>query len=411
MLGVIADDLTGAMDAAGLARRRGVAVSVAFGMSPPAAGSAVHVCALKIRTVAAQRAVDEALAAARMLRAHGAGELFFKYCSTFDSTPQGNIGPVAMALADMAGAGQTVFVPSFPENGRTVYHGHLFVGDRLLSESSLATHPLTPMTDPDLVRVLAAQSPGLTVTNLPLAIVEQGAGAIRAWCKSQPASGLFIIADALADRHLATLGEAFGGSALNTGGSAFCGECVPPSSQAEPSYVRPVDDQRGAVLAGSCSQATRMQLARVGQLAQVRQLDPLALVTDADLPEKLAQEALAGSAPIVIASTAEPDQVAAARDAVGANVGERIEAALGQIALRLAAGGITRFVIAGGETSGAVADAFGATTFEVGEEIAPGVPWARMARDGRMYDFAFKSGNFGGPDFFLQALALQQEAA
>ena len=411
MLGVIADDLTGAMDAAGLARRRGVAVSVAFGMSDPASESAVHVCALKIRTAPVADAVDQALEAAWMLRANGADRLFFKYCSTFDSTPDGNIGPVAIALAKLSDAGQVVFAPSFPENGRTVYQGHLFVGDRLLSESSLATHPLTPMTDPDLVRVLAAQSAGFAVVNLPLAVVEEGAAAIAAWRTDQAQTSLFIIADAVDDRHLATLGEAFRGDSLTTGGSAFCGECVPAVTQAQASYLSPPEGQRGAVIAGSCSQATRAQLARIGQGAPIRQLDPLALVNDPALPETLAAEALGSSAPIVIASTASPDQVAAARAAVGPNAGERIEAALGQIALRLAAGGVTRFVVAGGETSGAVAEAFDATTFEIGEEITPGVPWARMMKGGQAYDFAFKSGNFGGPDFFLEALNLNLEAA
>ena len=411
MLGVIADDLTGAMDAAGLARRRGVAVSVAFGMSPPAAGAAVHVCALKIRTAPVDQATHQALEAAEMLRAHGAKRLFFKYCSTFDSTPQGNIGPVALALADALGADQTVFAPSFPENGRTVFHGHMFVGDRLLSESSLATHPLTPMTDPDLVRVLAAQSGQQHVSNLPLCVIEAGAQAISDWRKDQPQKGAFFIADAVADRHLAILGEAFADDVLATGGSAFCGELVPAASHATPEYALPPTGQRGAVIAGSCSEATREQLAQIAKHAPLLQLDPLALANDADLPNRLAAQALENGAPIVIASTATPETVAAARSTIGENVGEHIEAALGQIAVKLAAGGVTRFVIAGGETSGAVANAFGASTFEVGEEIAPGVPWARMAHADGAFDFAFKSGNFGGPDFFIKALDLLQEAA
>ncbi len=410
MLGVIADDLTGAMDAAGLARRRGVGVSVAFGMAPPAPGAAVHVCALKIRTAPVAQAVSEALEAAEMLRAHGAKRLFFKYCSTFDSTPQGNIGPVAIALAQLFDAGQVVFVPSFPENGRTVYQGHMFVGDRLLSQSSLATHPLTPMTDPDLVRVLAAQSAGHKVVNLPLAIIEKGAPAIAAWRRGQPQTGLLVIADAIADRHLQKLGEAFSADPLVTGGSAFCGMCVAEGEDAAAAYTGPSEGQRGAVIAGSCSEATRTQLARIAKFAQVLDLDPLTLVADAALPARLAVQALAGSGPIVIASTAAPERVAAARERLGGDVGERIEAALGEIAIALAEGGVTRFVIAGGETSGAVAKAFGASSFAVGEEIAPGVPWARMVDAGRACDFAFKSGNFGGPDFFLEALGLQREA-
>ena len=410
MLGVIADDLTGAMDAAGLARRRGIAVSVAFGMSPPASGAAVHVCALKIRTAPVDEAVGQALEAAQMLCAHGAKRIFFKYCSTFDSTPEGNIGPVAKALVAKLGAGQVVFAPSFPENGRTVFHGHMFVGDRLLSQSSLATHPLTPMTDPDLVRVLAAQSSGSQVVNLPLAVIEDGAQAIARWRDDQPQSGLFIVADAVADRHLEALGKAFADDVLTTGGSAFCGELVPEAAQASSSYAGPPEGGRGAVIAGSCSQATRQQLAEIEKVAPVLRLDPAALLSAPGLPERLAREALSGSAPIVIASTAAPNAVAAARDAIGANVGEQIEAALGQVAVELAKGGITRFVIAGGETSGAVASALGASTFDVGEEIAPGVPWARMASE-IPRDFAFKSGNFGGPDFFLEALGMQKVAA
>lgn len=410
MLGVIADDLTGAMDAAGLCRRRGVAVSAAFGMAPPADGAAVHVCALKIRTAPVQDAVEQALEASRMLRSHGAERLFFKYCSTFDSTPQGNIGPVAMALAEEMGAGQVVFVPSFPENGRTVYHGHMFVGGRLLSESSLATHPLTPMTDPDLVRVLAGQSGARKVVNLPLHVIEQGAEAIAQWRAELGEAAPFIIADAIADRHLATLGKAFGADLLTTGGSAFCGEVAPPTCQSAALYTAPPEGGRGAVIAGSCSEATRGQLARMAEVAPILRLDPAALLADAGLPEKLSAQALASSAPIVIAATAAPQDVAANREAMGPQVAEQIEQALGRIAAALANGGVSRFVIAGGETSGAVAQALGATSFAVGEEIAPGVPWARMDGETPCH-FAFKSGNFGGTDFFLEALGLKENAA
>ena len=407
MLGVIADDLTGAMDAAGLVRRRGVAVSVAFGMSPPSPGVAAHVCALKIRSIPADEAVEQALAACRMLRGAGATRIFYNYCSTFDSTPRGNIGPVAAALADELGAQQVVFVPSFPENGRTVYRGHMFVGDRLLSESSLATHPLNPMSDPDLVRWLTAQASGRVVKNLPLEFVEGGVAAIATWRQTKAD---FVIADAVADRHIETLGSAFADDVLTTGGSAFCGALVPQETPTAGTYSLPPEGQRAAVIAGSCSEATREQLARIAMVAPVRRIDPVALASDAELPARLAAEALAQDAPIVIASTADPAKVSAARSAVGADVGERVEAALGEVAVKLAAGGVTRFVIAGGETSGAVAKALDATTFEVGEEIAPGVPWARMAGEPPR-DFAFKSGNFGGPDFFLEALGMQEIAS
>lgn len=406
MLGVIADDLTGAMDAAGLARRQGVAVSAAFGLSAPARGAQVHVCALKIRSVPASQAIEQARKSGALLWKAGASQLFYKYCSTFDSTPAGNIGPVALALAEASGARDVVFAPTFPENQRTVYLGHLFAGDRLLSESSLATHPLNPMTDPDLVRWLALQSEGHAVVNLPLAVVEAGEQAIAEWRAAQANEPLFIIADALFDRHLDTLAAAYRKAPLNTGGSAYCGALaalMQPASDAMP-YARPAPGQKSAVIAGSCSQATLAQLERLGTHTTIHRLDPAALAAQPDLPEQLATQALASDGPAVIASTATPDAVACARGSVGADVGEQIEQALGRVAVALEQAGVTRFVVAGGETSGAVGQALGVETLDVGEEIAPGVPWVRDADD-RARDFAFKSGNFGGPDFFLEALA------
>jgi uncharacterized protein YgbK (DUF1537 family) len=417
VLGVIADDVTGATDIASMLTRCGMDVVQVLGL-PAAADEEVEadalVVALKTRTVPAAEAVRESLAAARWLLGRQARQLFFKYCSTFDSTDAGNIGPVAEALLDLAGDEITLACPAYPANGRTVYKGHLFVGDRLLSESGMRHHPLTPMTDPDLVRVLGRQcrrpqSVGL----VPLEVVEAGADAIRARLASLRTRGIRLaVTDATADRHLEALGAAAEGLRLLTGGSGIAMGLPPLYRRAgllpERSDVAPLPPARGplAVLAGSCSEATRAQVAAMAACHPAIGLDPLALAekrqTVADVVT--AASAALASGPVLVHSTAPADRVAAAQARLGRErASALLEEAMGEIARGLVAAGVRRLVVAGGETSGRVAQALGVRRLRIGPEIAPGVPWT-ASLDPPHLRVAFKSGNFGGEDFFLTAM-------
>lgn len=420
MLGVIADDLTGATDAACIIARRGLSVVQVNGVPAELIepGPEAIVVALKTRTLAPADAVAQSLIALDWLQKSGASQIYFKYCSTFDSTPSGNIGPVAKALALQLGAGTVVFCPSFPENGRTVYLGHLFVGDRLISESSLARHPLTPMTDPDLVRFLGLQVKDRQVVNLPFACVDAGADEVKdALVRLNQQGGAFVVADSLTDQHIDTLGKALESAPLVSGGSPLCGSIARAHSR---SAGRPgariapaASDGPIAILAGSCSDATRRQLQRIETVHPVIRLDPACLADDKSYQDRLAEAAInqLSSGVAVIASSAEPNSVKETQDRLGtANAGTMIEQALGDMARRLSDAGVRVFVVAGGETSSAVASALGITRLTIGPEITPGVPWTQSLSSPH-YRMAFKSGNFGGPDFFLDALRTVEIAA
>jgi len=414
LIGCIADDLTGATDLGVTLAREGLSVTQVNGVPEAAldipATDAV-VVALKSRTNPPGEAVAWSLAALAWLQARGAERIYFKYCSTFDSTPRGNIGPVADALLAALGSAFAVATPAYPRNGRTVYLGHLFVGDLLVSESGMRDHPLTPMTDANLVRVLAAQTQG-KVGLLSTADLEAGVDALRARAAELRAAGCrHAIVDATRDEHLVTAGEAFVDLALTTGGAGLgMGLARVLARQAR---LRPKDAQRrlprldgpGVVLSGSCSGATLGQIAAVRDRYPSFQLDPVKL---AQSPDHL-EDALAwarkqlGATPILITASAPPQEVAKARAALGqARAAALVEDAFRRIASALAAAGTRRFVVAGGETSGAVVEALGVKALAIGPEIAPGVPWT-AAVGGAPLLLALKSGNFGGPDFFTRA--------
>jgi uncharacterized protein YgbK (DUF1537 family) len=410
LLGAIADDVTGAADLASTLVREGMRTVQILGPQPPAElpDADAVVVALKSRTAPVAEAVRESTAALAWLRELGVRQVFFKYCSTFDSTPAGNIGPVADALLEALGAAFTVACPAYPANGRTVYRGHLFVHDRLLSESSLATHPLTPMTDPDLVRVLGRQTPR-RVGLVPYEVVAAGAEAIGRRLEELRRDGLaYAVVDALEDAHLRAIGAACADLPLVTGGAGLA-LGLPAGFRAQgllregAAPAAPPREGPAVVLAGSCSQATREQVRRMAERRPALRLDPLAS-TDADA---LAAEALARLAegPLLVYSTAEPDEVARVQGRLGVEGSSAIvEATLAELARRLVAGGVRRLVLAGGETSAAVLAALGVRALAVGPEIAPGVPWMTPL-GGPPLAVALKSGNFGGPDFFLEALA------
>ena len=418
LLGVIADDLTGATDVALMLAREGMRVVQTVGV--PASAAALPdadavVVSLKSRTNPAAEAVAWSLASCEALLGAGARQILFKYCSTFDSTDAGNIGPVTQALMARLKAPWTVACPAFPANGRSVYQGHLFVGQQLLSDSPMKDHPLTPMRDANLVRVLQRQT-RLPVGLVPAATVGKGAAAVRgafeALAKDGPAIG---IGDAISDDHLRILGEAFAGEPLLTGGSGIA--LGLPANFRRQGLLRPADAARtfaapaglGAILAGSCSAATR------GQVEDAREkgvpafaLDPVAIAEGRLGAEDVlawARPKLAAG-PVLVYSTAEPEAVRAVQERFGRDeAGAMIERLLGEVARGLAAAGVTRLVVAGGETSGAVVGALGIAMLEIGPEIDPGVPWT-LAADGEPMALALKSGNFGTRDFFTKALAM-----
>jgi uncharacterized protein YgbK (DUF1537 family) len=419
-LGAIADDFTGATDLANNLVRGGMRCLQVIGVPQEEIDLAdidAVVVALKSRSCPLEEAVNDSLAALDWLQKQGARQLFFKYCSTFDSTDKGNIGPVADALLEALGAHQTVMVPAFPINGRTVYQGHLFVGDRLLNDSGMQHHPLNPMQDADLVRVLARQTPH-PVGLANRAVLAQGATATRAHLSALEAQGVrHVICDSLDEQDLAILAEATVLMPLVTGGSGL-GQALPAQYRAqgwlatiiEPGRLSPASG--GAlVLSGSCSRAT---LAQVGDFLAKHPdggfvLDPLALAEDEQQQTQalaFARQRLSEQTPVLLYASADPDKVSDAQQALGVErAGALVEEALSQLAVTLVNEGVGRLLVAGGETSGAVVSALGITTLRIGEQIDPGVPWtqAPLAGSEVPLSLALKSGNFGGIDFFTRA--------
>ncbi|MFC4523406.1 3-oxo-tetronate kinase [Cupriavidus pinatubonensis] len=417
LLGCIADDFTGATDLANTLVRNGMRTVQTIGVPDAHAVRDVGqadaiVVALKSRTIPAADAVSQSLAALEWLRAQGCRQFVFKYCSTFDSTDAGNIGPVAEALLAALGSDFTIACPAFPENGRTIFRGHLFVGDGLLNESGMENHPLTPMRDANLVRVLQRQSKA-KVGLLRYDAVARGPAATTARIEALRADGnQLAIADAVSDADLFTLGEACANLPLITGGSGIAlglpenfrrAGLLPQRGDA--ASVPRVDGQ-GVVLAGSASRATNGQVARwLEQGRPALRIDPLALARG----EAIVNTALAFAAnhdePVLIYATSSPDEVKAVQAELGVErAGHLVEQALAGIAAGLLARGTRRFVVAGGETSGAVVQALGVRALRIGAQIAPGVP-ATVTLDAQPLALALKSGNFGGEDFFAEALA------
>jgi hypothetical protein len=412
LLGCIADDFTGASDLANTLTAGGMRTVQAIGVpaSGPEPDADAVVVALKSRSIDPADAVAQSLEALRWLRAHGATQILFKYCSTFDSTPAGNIGPVAQALLDALDAPIAIACPAFPTNRRTIYMGHLFVGDRLLSESGMQHHPLTPMTDPDLARWLQRQTP-YTVGLLAHPTVARGAAATREALAALAAGGVRLaVADAITDADLRTLGEACADAALITGGSGIA--LGLPDNFRRAGLLRPhsgVLDAIGGpavVISGSCSAATRRQVERYAAHAPSCRVDVDAVIDARQTAASLADWVLAqpaGAAPLVY-SSADPDAVRASQAKHGTQrASSALEHCFGELSAALYARCVRRQVIAGGETSGAVVQALGVRLLAIGPEIDPGVP--ALAGIDVPVGLALKSGNFGADDFFDKALA------
>lgn len=412
LLGCIADDFTGATDLAGTLVREGMRSVQMIGVpSGPAPDVDAVVVALKSRTTPVEDAIAESLAALDWLREAGCQQFFFKYCSTFDSTDEGNIGPVAEALLDALGAGFTIACPAFPRNQRTVCKGYLFVGDVLLNESGMQDHPLTPMTDANLVRVLDRQSHG-TVGLVDYATVRRGASATRnAFSGLQEDGARFAIVDALDDTDLKTIGEACAELPLITGGSGVA-IGLPANFRRiglldsdEAADRLPTIDGHAAVLAGSCSRATRQQIKVMSDMHPALKIDPMDLAKDPQTAANALKWAIPKLAdgPVLLYASADPEEVREAQEALGTErAGALVEDAMTTIAQGLVEAGVRRLIVAGGETSGAVVSGLGITGLRIGPEIDPGVPWTASLGKTPLL-LALKSGNFGSSDFFTKA--------
>jgi uncharacterized protein YgbK (DUF1537 family) len=414
VLGCIADDFTGATDLASNLVDRGFRTAVVFGipsiqsLAELGAVDAV-VVALKTRTAVAHEAVAESREAARMLEQFGARQFYFKYCSTFDSTPHGNIGPVIDALAGDLGVDRTIVVPSFPAAGRTVYQGHLFVRDQLLSESPMRDHPLTPMRNSNLAELLATQSENRVVT-IGLAEVRGGQDALRALLEMpiQDAQRESVVIDAIDDSDLAVIADAAAGLRLVSGASGLAvGMCAPHAAAGVDARAIRVFRGRRAVLAGSASAATRAQVAHAATLIPSLKLDIEAAAAD---PEGYADEVCEWAAAewagdpdraVLVYSSGSLDDLQNNDDRPG--VADLIERMLGSVAVRFVDAGVRQLVIAGGETSGRSVSMLGVRSLVIGPAIAPGVAWSEAHGTAGSLNLALKSGNFGTEDMFTSA--------
>ena len=418
MFGCIADDVTGGTDLAGLLASNGCRV---VQIIDPVTGSGLGeragpefdaiVISMKIRSIPREQAIRAALTACEALQSWGADRLYFKYCSTFDSTAHGNIGPIASALQCRSAASIVTFCPSFPANGRTLYQGHLFVGAQLVSNSSMRDHPLTPMLEPDLCKWLALQSPGKQVELVGHELVRGGAQKVSERLSELVRDGAdFVLLDAISDADIETLAEACRTLPFNTGGSAF-GAALAKRTHTAGDDLRGTLElpqmQSAAIISGSCSAASQEQVARAAAYLPTVTLDPAEIGPRGELPNEVLQEArqhISNAGLVLVTSTASAQSIATAQQGQDpVTLGERIETAMGQIAHALYDHGVRAFIVAGGETSGAVSKALSLDRLVVGPQIAPGVPWMSDARDSGIH-IACKSGNFGGPDFFSEAL-------
>jgi uncharacterized protein YgbK (DUF1537 family) len=415
LLGCIADDFTGATDLANNLVRNGMRVAQTIGIPQRDLNAKLDavVVALKSRNLEPEDAVAQSLEALKYLLAQGAQQIFFKYCSTFDSTPRGNIGPVTEALMAALGTDFTIATPAFPDNGRSVFKGYLFVGDQLLSESGMRDHPLTPMTDANLVRVMQAQCQH-QVGLIEYQHILAGSEAISSCIARLKASNTQIaIVDAVTNDDLYRIAPALKDLPLITGGSGIAiglpanfGLCVHPASS-----KLPAASGYQAIVSGSCSQATNLQVENFKNLGGATYaVNPLELSEKS--VEQLLGEVLTWAeprlslGPVLVYSSASPDQVKAVQLQLGVQAaGNAIENLLGLVAKGLVALGVGQLLVAGGETSGACVKALGIDQMQIGQQIDPGVPWCYAEVQNKPLHLALKSGNFGATDFFTNAFS------
>lgn len=412
LLGVIADDFTGATDIAGFLVENGMRTVQLNGIPK----KNIHVDAdavvisLKSRSCPAEQAINQSLEALRWLQVQGCQQFYFKYCSTFDSTAQGNIGPVTDALLAELNETFTIVCPALPVNGRTVFNGYLFVLGELLNESGMRHHPVTPMTDSSLVRLMNNQSQGeCGLVNYQ--VIEQGVDAVVArFAQLQEEGKRYAVVDAINSTHLITLGQAVKSLKLITGGSGLAAGIAQNwanklADQSEAQSAGLPTKAPGVVLSGSCSVMTNQQVARYQSVAPHFAVDVEACLRDKNYVQQafiwVTAQLDSQYAPMVYA-TADPDKLKAIQTQYGAATSsEAVEQFFSQLAHQLQEFGIKNFIVAGGETSGIVTQSLGVTGFHIGPQIAPGVPWVQSI-DGSL-SLALKSGNFGDERFFEKA--------
>ena len=417
LLGCIADDFTGATDLANNLVRTGFRVVQTIGIpdGPLDAEADAVVVSLKSRTIPAADAVAQSLAALAWLQSQGAGQIYFKYCSTFDSTAQGNIGPVTDALMDALGTDFTIACPAFPENARTVFKGYLFVGDELLHESGMRHHPLTPMLDSNLVRVLQAQTQR-RVGLIDYRTVAQGAAAITQRIAALKAAGVSMaVIDAVSNDDLRAMGPALAALPLLTAGSGVAIGLTPAQGERALGDAASLPQAHGlrAIVSGSCSTATNGQVAAfIASGGAAFAMNPMQLAQGVDVASNAlvwANEHLAAG-PVLVYATAEPNAVRAVQAELGVErAGQLVEQALAAVACGLVQQGVRQLIFAGGETSGACVQALGIKRLRIGPQIAPGVPWCHAPSPHAPLEglhLALKSGNFGAPDFFTTAFGV-----
>ena len=414
-LGCIADDFTGATDLASMLARSGVNVSLRIGvpLSTPENTAEIEVIALKTRSISASKAIEESLSALKWLNEAGAKKYFFKYCSTFDSTAEGNIGPVSEALMNELKVDQTIYCPAFPENGRSIYMGNLFVGQKLLSESSMKDHPLTPMNDSNLMRLLSAQV-SRRVGLADRKVVNSGVTSLKEKLISLKENDVpHVIVDAVADTDLDTIANACQDMDYITGGSALAmplAEFYKASgkiSANDNSFMNKKLNTGSIILSGSCSEMTIIQVKNFIQRgAAAFQLDPIDLAENGvkKVLDWLSSQDFTKN--IIIYATSDPDTVKKVQAELGVDMaGKIVEQGLSECAIAARELGIKNFIIAGGETSGAITKALNVRQLDIGIEIAPGVPWTFSGKRNNQIALSLKSGNFGSEEFFTEALS------
>ena len=414
-LGCIADDFTGATDLASMLARSGVNVSLRIGvpLSTPENTAEIEVIALKTRSISASKAIEESLSALKWLKEAGAKKYFFKYCSTFDSTAEGNIGPVSEALMNELKVDQTIYCPAFPENGRSIYMGNLFVGQKLLSESSMKDHPLTPMNDSNLMRLLSAQV-SRRVGLADRIVVNSGVNSLKEKLISLKENDVpHVIVDAVADTDLDTIASACQDMDYITGGSALAmplAEFYKASgkiSANDNSFMNKKLNTGSIILSGSCSEMTIIQVKNFIQRgAAAFQLDPIDLAENGvkKVLDWLSSQDFTKNT--IIYATSDPDTVKKVQAELGVDMaGKIVEQGLSECAIAARELGIKNFIIAGGETSGAITKALNVRQLDIGIEIAPGVPWTFSGKRNNQIALSLKSGNFGNEEFFTEALS------
>ena len=404
-IGAVADDFTGATDLATTLRRRGMTAAVVIEDQPVdaenLAGLDAVVVALKSRTAPVDVAVADSLDALERVIGWGAERVYFKYCSTFDSTDSGNIGPVLDAFRDRLGVDRTIVVPAFPANGRTVENGLLSVNGELLENSSMRHHPLTPMTKSRLSEILAPQTDA-TITEIPLATVRSGAESLRAAIAAAPAG--YLVVDATADDDLRTIALASSDLRLISGGAGLAIGLESPATSAPDDF--PHFTGRRLVVCGSASATTRAQIADAATRHPTRKVDVDEAVTDPSGEVRAIVDWVrslgADEVPVVYSVGELGDVLPGEAGVVAAAAVERVLSAV--VAALVSDGTVDRVIVAGGETSGAVVKALGVALLTIGPALAPGVCWSAAQTDAaRDVALVLKSGNFGAVDLFSSA--------